>query len=720
MRTPEYQLPWAGGYLGGVIAFDTETAVQDVGGRAVDLNREVPELMIATASGWKGNCVLAPDQIATFIRTHKDSIWVGHNMAFDFWVVYSYLLDAARHEEAAMWTHLLESGRMADTMLLDFLVRLASDLPTADGMRDLGKVAALVGLEADKTSPYRMRFHELRGVRDYGTVDRGFFDYATQDTVVTLAAYRYLATRAGLIAGREKVDPAAIRAYGVLTSTLQLRAAVALADIGRNGMAIDQERTEAAHNVLRTDLDKCIAELSAMCPSVFNYYKVGNRKGERKTNKASGVPNLNYSALRLKLVEVADRAGVEIGKLPKTPTGLIVTTLPYWRAVAPTDPLIEVWGRFADTAKLMQFVKQVKDVPSVHPRYQVCVRTGRASCSKPNITQMPREKWFRDMFRPRSGHSYIIVDYSAIELRTLAAVLLDRFGKSRLAEVLQEGVCPHSYTAAMVLGLDYATVRQGVKDEKAAGAGGQYTRARQAAKAINFGVPGGLGADRLCEYARANYGVDMSPGEAAQLRSALVNDVYPELARYLAYDIFAVLAQNMDCPRDPLCREFLGMGLLPWHVERVVRRDGVMANRKRLPDSVRSIVWDILERHNRNPGLADAIAAWGAGTRGLAAETATTLTGRVRGGLDYSEARNTPFQGLAADGAKIALYRLWRTGHKVVAFIHDEIICESLKGRETQDSEGIRDIMVDSMSQVLGYKVPVEVEVCIGDSWGVK
>lgn len=720
MRTPEYQLPWKGGYLGDEIAFDTETAVQDVGGRAVDLAREVPELMIATASGGRGHCVLSPDQIAAFIRTHKDNVWVGHNMAFDFWVVYRHLLDAGQHAEAAMWTHILESGRMQDTMILDYLVRLASDLPTADGMRDLGKVAALVGCEADKSSPYRMMFHELRGVRDYASVDRGFFDYAVQDTVVTLAAYRYLSTKAGFIAGREKVDPAAIRAYGVLTSTLQLRAAVALANIGRTGMAIDQERTEAAHGVLRADLDKCIAELSAMCPSIFNYYKVGSRKGERKANKTSGVPNLNYSALRLKLVEVADRAGVEVQKLPKTPTGLVVTTLPYWRAIAPADPLVEAWGKFADTAKLLQFVRQVRDVPSVHPRYQVCVRTGRTSCSDPNITQMPREKWFRDIFRPRAGHSYIIVDYSAIELRTLAAVLLDRFGQSRLAEVLQQGVCPHSYTAAMVMGLDYETVRQGVKDEKAAGAVGKYTRARQAAKAINFGVPGGLGSERLCEYARANYGVDMSPGEAAQLRSALVNDVYPELFRYLSYDIFSILAKSMDCSRDALCIAFLGEGLLPWHVERVVRRDGVLGNKKKLPDSVRAKVWDILEKHNRTPQLADAIAAWGAGTRGLAAETATTLTGRVRGGLDYSEARNTPFQGLAADGAKIALYRLWRTGHKVVAFIHDEIICESPKGREAQDSEGIRDIMIDSMSQVLGYKVPVEVEVCIGDSWGVK
>ena len=35
-----------------------------------------------------------------------------------------------------------------------------------------------------------------------------------------------------------------------------------------------------------------------------------------------------------------------------------------------------------------------------------------------------------------------------------------------------------------------------------------------------------------------------------------------------------------------------------------------------------------------------------------------TLTGRKRGNTSYCAEKNTPFQGLAADGAKIALYNL--------------------------------------------------------------
>lgn len=39
-----------------------------------------------------------------------------------------------------------------------------------------------------------------------------------------------------------------------------------------------------------------------------------------------------------------------------------------------------------------------------------------------------------------------------------------------------------------------------------------------------------------------------------------------------------------------------------------------------------------------------------------------TLTGRVRGCTTFTKARNTPFSGLAADGAKLALWNLTHAG----------------------------------------------------------
>jgi DNA polymerase-1 len=86
-------------------------------------------------------------------------------------------------------------------------------------------------------------------------------------------------------------------------------------------------------------------------------------------------------------------------------------------------------------------------------------------------------------------------------------------GKSKLAEKLASGIDPHTELACMILGISY---EEGCK-RKVLGAGDpEFHFARQAAKAANFGFPGGLGPKSFVEYARANYGVKLGDtyGEA--------------------------------------------------------------------------------------------------------------------------------------------------------------------------------------------------------------
>lgn len=90
-------------------------------------------------------------------------------------------------------------------------------------------------------------------------------------------------------------------------------------------------------------------------------------------------------------------------------------------------------------------------------------------------------------------------------------------------------------------------------------------------------------------------------------------------------------------------------------------------------------VWAGLARLNRRPELRAAIANYESGPalfNALFGATCATLTGRLRGGISYTQARNTPFSGLAADGAKLALWDLLHQGFNVVAFVHDEIVVE--------------------------------------------
>ena len=89
-----------------------------------------------------------------------------------------------------------------------------------------------------------------------------------------------------------------------------------------------------------------------------------------------------------------------------------------------------------------------------------------------------------------------------------------------------------------------------------------------------------------------------------------------------------------------------------------------------------------------------------------------TTTGRRRGSTTYCAEKNTPFQGLAADGAKLALYNLDKAGFRIVGFVHDEIITEVSKEKAEEMLVSQEKIMIDSMQQVVpDIKISVESQI---------
>ncbi len=148
------------------------------------------------------------------------------------------------------------------------------------------------------------------------------------------------------------------------------------------------------------------------------------------------------------------------------------------------------------------------------------------------------------------------------------------------------------------------------------------------------------------------------------------------------------------------------------------KRDGTPYD----PDDLSSL-WEGLEALNRNPTLAPFLARGVGGdelARMLFKEAVVTLTGRIRGGVSFTQARNTPFQGLAADGAKLALWRLTREGFRVVAFIHDEVLIELPERDGSVDLarvEAAREAMCEAMAGVLGGDIPVACEATLSRCW---
>jgi DNA polymerase I len=149
----------------------------------------------------------------------------------------------------------------------------------------------------------------------------------------------------------------------------------------------------------------------------------------------------------------------------------------------------------------------------LHPQYnQIGAWSGRMSCGKPNIQQIPRDPAFRRCFAAPVRKCLVMADYSQIELRVAAEIADDQ----RMIEAYQNGDDLHRLTASLISGVPLDQV------------GPQQ---RQAAKAVNFGLIYGMGARGLQDYARETYGTEMTEGEAVVFRNKFFA-AYDGIARW--------------------------------------------------------------------------------------------------------------------------------------------------------------------------------------------
>lgn len=136
----------------------------------------------------------------------------------------------------------------------------------------------------------------------------------------------------------------------------------------------------------------------------------------------------------------------------------------------------------------------------------------------------------RECFYPREGKVFASADIDQLELRTLSQVCLKLFGKSKLADVLNQGLDPHTlFACEQILNIPYAQglLRRKDKEDK------EFDTGRKIAKVANFGLPGGLGPKTFIEYAKG-YNLKVSEQQARQIR----NDwraQWPEMSDYFAH-----------------------------------------------------------------------------------------------------------------------------------------------------------------------------------------
>jgi site-specific DNA-methyltransferase (adenine-specific)/site-specific DNA-methyltransferase (cytosine-N4-specific) len=633
----------------------------------------------------------------------------------------------------------VEEGRLHDLMLLDQLVRIADGAPDTNA-RNLGEVAQeYANLTIDKEDPYRIRYAEIIG-RDWSTVEAGFFTYAIKDAIATILAYRPLRKRAKAAAwtaaryhGKE-IMPNAHERFGLLTEGTQVKFAVALAQVGRNGICVDQLRVQQAKADLLRQLEEVAARMEQVVPGLHKLDKAG----KVKRTPVGGAPSVNTKKLDEQLLAVKAHLETEHDVrvyAPATKTTLVSKTTDHWRDYRHLDPFIDDWLRTKDLAGLLKSLGKIT-TDKVHPHYVTLKETGRVATPEDkkkgkkkgehgeskrfNILGTPRDGTVRHAFVPSPGHHLLILDYNYVELAAFAATCMQRYGKSAMGDVIKAGTDPHAYTAGMMLdrGLDAFLSWKNDPKHKT-----EFDAARQGAKPVNFGVIGGMHERRLIATAKSQYGVTLTYKEAQEKREQM-QDIYPELREYLREDTPSIIARALNTSRS---RAAAYLGDIPlYHIKKVLMGDPKRADGEPYQPYYVEKIWNALQGANENPELEKALThreSSDALACRVCSTSAVTLTGRLRGGLDYTQTCNTPFQGLAADGAALALFELVKQGYRVVAFIHDEVLVELPDEGGFVSEEKVReveDIMRRQMESVLVGNIPVKCGAALSSCWSKK
>lgn len=171
------------------------------------------------------------------------------------------------------------------------------------------------------------------------------------------------------------------------------------------------------------------------------------------------------------------------------------------------DPMVAAyldWKTAATEVKdHVKYRESIVESPTrnrLHPQFkQMGAGTGRLSCKKPNVLNIPRALRLREAMVAPPGRVFVNADFPQIELRIAARIFDDK----RMLQAFYDDIDIHTFTASIVL-------------EKPID---EVTKAdRQSAKATNFGLVYVQGARGFKEYARFGYGVDLTLEQAQDFK----------------------------------------------------------------------------------------------------------------------------------------------------------------------------------------------------------
>lgn len=720
-------MPACGKVFAGPFALDTETPKIDP-----DRPTHIPTLVLGMAYDGDQGWFIAAKDMPAFLAAHPSNQLIFHNAVFDLAVLQAALNPRGAGFHNDIYNRVL-AGRIADTLIMARLIALATQGHSAINQCSLNYCAKLylgLTLPKDTKAPDGALIRETFGRfvgRPAQEIPPAYLQYAAGDSVATWRLFQHLKTLLPAIkshasaafgyGGAQWLDEQR-KKYGPLTHHIQLRASIVLDRISRTGVLIDQTRRDEKVAML----ERVVAETT-------------------RTLALAGLPvsgKGSADALRRR-IEKLSKADPNI-QIQRTETGQIAANEEQLKELAAYDPVLEVMLKYRHASKLLAtYARKMQSGKRVHGKFQYLMNSGRTSCGGGfNLQNLPKEldaagtheTTIRGCFVPAPGNVFVVVDFSQIELVTLGWAWKNQFGfGDSLHQIVAEGRDMHRLIAAEVLGKDPSEV---TKEE------------RNAAKPVSLGRPGGLGWRTIQKQAKAVYGADLTEEQVRERMQAYEN-LCPELTEHLktrvdtgleiavslgltpaAYKAAISRIPFQPRPDDEQPTGWLG-GMLMKVLEYPVPMTGGNPDTGSQPRPYTAaeidFFWQAASRlpldelddkcrgaiRERKPSrqLRDAV-------RGIfSREPVITATGRLRANASYAACRNGIMQGLAADGAIHALWKLMRAGYTIVNFIHDEVIIELPEDEKLPAAVAdIERLMITGMQVVVpGANVRVETSV---------
>jgi len=361
-------------------------------------------------------------------------------------------------------------GKMADTMVLSQLLYAGSKVEPLKRGQTSHSLDSVVERELG------LELDKAHQNSDWGdTLTPEMIEYAVRDVEVLLPLYEVLKT---------KIEEAGL----AHVAEIEHRALPAVVWMSGAGVPIDADGWRKHARKTEADAARLKDELKALAPEHPDgrEWNFGSHQQVRKAAKLLGVdlPNTRDETLALYAKEHK-----------------FVATLRLYRKAS----------KLASTYGVGWLENGCHRDGRIYASWrQLRAATGRMACDHPNLQNIPRSGPLRSYIRAPQGRVFVIADYSQIELRIAAKIS----GDTEMLNAYAQGRDLHTLTAQSLTGRDEVS-----KDD------------RKLAKAVNFGLLYGMGAQGLRSYALKSYGVRMSLEEATLYRRRFF-ETYPGLKRW--------------------------------------------------------------------------------------------------------------------------------------------------------------------------------------------